>query len=139
MFDAYKFTASSPTPNLYRGVEANFLRYLTFYLGLYNLNDINLGSKENLIGIFAGIFIASGFSVFLSHPFDTVRINMQKCGNNGLGFVQTAASIWNTVGVFGFYRGLAPAVIRNSSAVAIYTWLKLIGQSKDRSKKVSLA
>lgn len=66
------------------------------------MNSINL--KEYLAGSFGG-----AFGTIISHPFDTLRINLQT--NPKLSILQVTKNIYNKNGLFGFYRGITPPLV----------------------------
>lgn len=51
-----------------------------------------------LAGVFAG-----ACSMFISHPLDTVKTNMQSCN---MGFFKAARILFKTDGTKSYYRGL---------------------------------
>ncbi|KAG5579296.1 hypothetical protein H5410_049923 [Solanum commersonii] len=94
--------------------------------------DGNSGYKEYVAGLMAGIAI-----VITGHPFDTVKVKLQKhnteaCGIKYKNGLHCAARILKTEGVKGLYRGATSSFIgmafESSLVFGIYSQTKLLLQ-----------
>lgn len=70
------------------------------------LMRIYLQSKSNIMvshcDFLAGVF-AGACNMFISHPLDTVKTNMQ---SSNMGFFEAARILFKTDGTKSYYRGL---------------------------------
>ena len=75
---------------------------MLYIINYIYMNSINL--KEYLAGTIGG-----AIGTTISHPFDTLRINLQT--NPKLSILQATKNIYKSNGLLGFYRGIIPPLV----------------------------
>ncbi|CAA3025822.1 mitochondrial arginine transporter BAC1 [Olea europaea var. sylvestris] len=101
--------------------------------------SLSSGYKEYMAGMFAGVA-----TVIVGHPFDTVKVKLQKHNTeaNGVRYkngFHCTARILKTEGVKGLYRGATPSFLgmafESSLAFGIYSQTKQFLQVGSHSKQ----
>ncbi|GFP97137.1 mitochondrial arginine transporter bac1 [Phtheirospermum japonicum] len=97
------------------------------------------GYKEYIAGMLAGVA-----TVVVGHPFDTVKVKLQKhnTGANGMKYkssLHCTASILKTDGVKGLYRGATPSFVgmafESSLVFGMYSQTKQLLQGETKNGK----
>ena len=96
------------------------IRFVTFDAGRERLSRFITG-KRMLVDFMAGGW--AGFvSAIISNPIDVVKTNMQGLNASKYNTVGgTFASIYRADGVYGFYKGIGPRLLRVCFEIAL-TW-----------------
>jgi hypothetical protein len=106
--EAFKAASNA---GMFRGVEAQFLRGLTISGAFASLPLFYSGPPGNVWVTLANFSVAYSLGTIFAHPFDLIRVNLQKCGSTS-SFMQVVSETYKAQGFLGFYRGVGPAVGR---------------------------
>ena len=117
--------------SIFRGWEANIFKATTFAIFLQAGLLMNKTAPDNYFSNIGYIGVGSLLASVVSNPFDLIRVNMQKCAEEGVkevsGFVDCISHINATSGIAGFYRGFGLYFTRNFLSASIaYSLLALI-------------
>ncbi|KAL6574011.1 Mitochondrial arginine transporter bac1 [Orobanche hederae] len=102
-------------------------------------SGLGSGYREYVAGMLAGVA-----TVIVGHPFDTVKVKLQKhnTGANGIKYksgLHCTAAILKTDGVKGLYRGATPSFVgmafESSLAFGIYSHTKQLLQEEVKNGK----
>lgn len=83
--------------------------------------------------------IASIGAVCITHPLDTIKVQLQTQQKVRFGFVGMVGNIYKTSGVLAFYNGLSAAVLRqgtySTTRFAVYDMGKKLVSNSPKNKK----